>query len=244
MRFLPFDVDGERLNIADYLVRAFTECDKLLESNIRTDYNQQVNQDNNYKIMFAYFHVMKGVDFRCLWGNDSIAEVRKATQSARRLISQYVNIDGDTVSGFFAGTQKYTDILEMSYCFAILNIAYDFNILFNELEYSLDWRNQKVHEQALAEVLKKYEEKYKYWMNFSDRFGANKEIVQAYIIRRYLDILTVCQPIYSLLKKMYKKAGKPILLSMSRNLIRKILIYKIISKTIQKNLKYNINKFP
>ena len=43
-------------------------------------------------------------------------------------------------------------------------------------------------------------------------------------------------------EKMYKKTGKPTLLNMSRNLIQKILIYKIISKTIQENLKYNTNK--
>lgn len=126
--------------------------------------------------------MMEGVDFRYLWGNDAILTVTNVTQSTRGLISQYANIDGDTVSGIFAGTQKYSDIREMSYSFAILSIAYDFNTLLDELQTSLDWKKQNVHEQVLTEVIKKYEEKYEYWMKISDRYGTNKDKVQSYII--------------------------------------------------------------
>ncbi|MXP74465.1 hypothetical protein GN277_03220 [Lachnospiraceae bacterium WCA-9-b2] len=43
-------------------------------------------------------------------------------------------------------------------------------------------------------------------------------------------------------EKMHKKVRKLILLNTLQNLIQKTLMYKIISKTIQENLKYNTNK--
>lgn len=179
----------KKISISDALKNVFTECDNLFFNNISVVMNYEEHAlYMSFKIIEAYLHAFECVDFEYLWGNAALKAILERTDRACKLVCDYVNIEDGTETGAFAGTEYYSPLFERSHQITKMRIAYDFNLLHEELDSIIDWNSQYVSESNVIGLAEKYAEKYRYWMAMADCYGEHSKEIQAYIISRYTEI--------------------------------------------------------
>ena len=182
----------KKLTVSDALKEIFTECNYLLFNNISVIGNYADLADGGlgmtYEILEAYLHAFEALDVEYLWGNEAIRKILKATEKARTLICDFVNIEDGSESGVFAGTEYYASLYERSYQITKMKISNDFNLLYQQLTSVINWKKQEVDSDQIRELAGQYAEKYRYWMEAAHSYKEHAKDIQAYIIGRYIEL--------------------------------------------------------